>query len=319
MEQGQVTILAVDDEPQNLEIIEANLEEDGYRLVTAGDGEAAWALLQANPDRFDAVLLDRMMPKMDGMAVLARMKAEPALRPIPVIMQTAAAGSAQMREGLNAGAYYYLAKPYEKDTLRAIVRAALRDYAQHCALRAEAKAVSCAVRLLEAGRFRFRTPEEANSLATLVAGMFPDPEKVAVGICELLLNAVEHGNLSLTYQDKSRLLAADRWEEEVARRLAMPPYAVRYATVELDREPGEIRLVVKDQGDGFDWRPYLEFSSDRAFDAHGRGIAIARGECFHRLEYRGNGNEVAAIVELPAISASDSLSSSNPPVEPQNP
>lgn len=312
MEQGNATLLVVDDDSVNLEIIEEDLQDDGYHIVTASDGEQAWALLQEDPNRFDAVLLDRMMPRMDGLAVLACMKDNPVLTLIPVIMQTAAAGTVQMQVGLNAGAYYYLSKPFDKETLRAIVRAAIRDYTQYCATRTEAKTISGAVKLLNAGRFSFRTPKEARSLAALLSGTFPDPEKVGVGIFELLLNAVEHGNLGLTYKDKSRLLATDSWEEELARRLALPQYAACYATVEFDRGPGTIRVVVKDQGEGFDWRPYLEFSPERAYDTHGRGIAIARQGCFDRLEYLGNGNEVAAIVELPAISAADSISRSNP-------
>lgn len=305
MQHVNATLLAVDDNPVNQEIIEENLQDDGYRIVTASDGEQAWALLQEDPNRFDAVLLDRMMPNLDGMAVLERMKATPVLAPIPVIMQTAAAGIQQVQEGIDAGAYYYLTKPFEKEVLRRIVRAAVRDYGLYRAVRAETKAISCAARLLDTGRFRCRTPEDATNLAALLAGTFSDPEKVGVGICELLLNAVEHGNLGITYRDKSRLLATDSWEEEIARRLAMPPYAARYATVEFDRAPGTIRMVIKDQGEGFDWRPYLDFTPERAFDAHGRGIATAKQMCFTRLEYRGSGNEVAIIEESRENSATD--------------
>ena len=61
------TILIVDDEPLNLEIIEAHLETDDYHLIKAGDGEQAWSLLQANPEKFDVIILDRMMPR-DGAA-----------------------------------------------------------------------------------------------------------------------------------------------------------------------------------------------------------------------------------------------------------
>ncbi|MEQ1626652.1 MAG: response regulator, partial [Nitrospira sp.] len=71
MTQRATTILAVDDDPVNLEIIQESLADLDYRIVTAADGEQAWALLQEDPDRFDAVLLDRMMPKMNGMALLA--------------------------------------------------------------------------------------------------------------------------------------------------------------------------------------------------------------------------------------------------------
>ena len=80
MEQRTTTILAVDDDAVNLEIIQESLAEAEYQIVTASDGEQAWALLQEDPDRFDAVLLDRMMPKMNGMALLALMQADPAIK-----------------------------------------------------------------------------------------------------------------------------------------------------------------------------------------------------------------------------------------------
>lgn len=161
-----------------------------------------------------------------------------------------------------------------------------------------AKSVARSLRLLNGGRFIFRTLEEARALASIVAGVFPDPKRVEVGISELLLNAVEHGNLEISYEDKSRLLASGNLEHEVARRIAIPPYAERYAVAEIRRTSEEIQLLIRDQGPGFDWRPFLEFSQDRACDAHGRGIATARLMCFSRLEYRGNGNEVLAAVRL---------------------
>lgn len=70
-------ILAVDDEPFNLEIIEEYLEVDGYEIHTAEDGLEAWSILEQGANRYDAILLDRMMPQMDGMAVLARIKGHP--------------------------------------------------------------------------------------------------------------------------------------------------------------------------------------------------------------------------------------------------
>jgi anti-sigma regulatory factor (Ser/Thr protein kinase) len=161
-----------------------------------------------------------------------------------------------------------------------------------------AKSIARSLRLLNGARFVFRTLEEARALASMVASVFPDPKRVEVGISELMLNAVEHGNLEISYEEKSRLLASGSLEHEVARRIAILPYAERYAVAEIRRTTEEIQLVIHDQGPGFDWRPYLEFSQDRACDAHGRGIATARLMCFSRLEYRGNGNEVLATVRL---------------------
>lgn len=184
-----------------------------------------------------------------------------------------------------------------------VALASIADEAAQLATRSAglAQSLTQSIRLLNRGQFTFRTLQEARSLASVVAGLFPDPKRVEVGICELLLNAVEHGNLGITYEEKSELLARGGLEEEVTRRLTLPLYAERLATLDVQRLEGGIRLVVTDQGKGFDWRPYLEFSAERAADAHGRGIATARLLCFTKLEYRGNGNEVVAELDVAAV------------------
>ena len=162
-------------------------------------GGQAWESLQRDPDRFHAVLLDRMMPGMDGMEVLQKMKQHPILSQIPVIMQTAATTPQQTLEGLQAGAYYYLAKPFDQGTLLAIVDAAIRDRSSYLEVRGDLTRTTATMRLLNSATFTFRTPDEAKSLAMLLAHAYPDPHRVVTGILELTLNAVEHGNLNIGY------------------------------------------------------------------------------------------------------------------------
>ena len=162
-------------------------------------GGQAWESLQRDPDRFHAVLLDRMMPGMDGMEVLQNMKQHPILSQIPVIMQTAATTPQQTLEGLQAGAYYYLAKPFDQGTLLAIVDAAIRDRTSYLEVRGDLTRTTATMRLLNSATFTFRTPDEAKSLAMLLAHAYPDPHRVVTGILELTLNAVEHGNLNIGY------------------------------------------------------------------------------------------------------------------------
>ncbi len=119
-------ILAVDDEEFNLDIIKRHLVKAGYEAILAGDGLTALEKLEENPDT-GAIVLDRMMPGMDGMEFLSRIKTNAQYQDIPVIMQTAAAGSEQVLQGIQAGVYYYLTKPYDDVLLLAILEAALRD------------------------------------------------------------------------------------------------------------------------------------------------------------------------------------------------
>ena len=297
----QPQLLLVDDSPLNLKILLEFLPECDYRCTTAQDGQQAWDMLTAEPDRFHAVLLDRVMPGMDGMEVLRRMKQHDALNQIPVIMQTAASTHQQTLEGLQAGAYYYLAKPFDQATLQAIVDAAVRDHISYLEVRQDLRRTTTTMRLLESGTFRFKTPEEAKNLAMLLAHAYPDAERVVTGILELTLNAIEHGNLNIGYKEKSRLIEEDKLEEEIAHRLSSPPYSSRVATAKFSRHADRLSLQVTDQGNGFEWQKYLDFDPERAFDTHGRGIAMANKISFDTIEYRGTGNHVVTVLRLEEV------------------
>jgi CheY-like chemotaxis protein len=289
-------ILAVDDEPMNLKIIRATLSSSGYQLDLAENGEIAWQRLQDPKVEYDLVVLDRMMPILDGMALLKRMKQEARYRHIPVIMQTAAAAPEQVAEGLAAGAHYYLTKPYEPDALRVIVEAALESYAHIAALEKSAQDCTLIRPLMLHAEFRFQTPIQIKALVAQLTNLCPIPATTTLGLSELLFNAVEHGNLGLSYEEKTRLKWEDGWEQEVERRLALPENASKFASIRLDVGASEVVFTVQDTGAGFDWNAYLEFSPDRAFDPNGRGIAMARSLSFSNLEYQGNGNTVVARV-----------------------
>jgi anti-sigma regulatory factor (Ser/Thr protein kinase) len=154
------------------------------------------------------------------------------------------------------------------------------------------------MRHLVRGEFSFRTQAEARDLAALIAHAAPDPTRVVLGLTELILNAIEHGNLEISYEEKSRLIAADALSSEVERRLADTAYRAREARLLLARSKDAVEFVVQDEGAGFNWHPYLEMSPDRAFDTHGRGIAMSRLLSFDHIEYRGSGNQVVCRVQL---------------------
>jgi CheY-like chemotaxis protein len=288
-------ILAVDDEEFNLDIIRRHLLRAGFEAILAGDGFAALQKLEEHPD-IGAIVLDRMMPGMDGMEFLSRIKNNAKYRDIPVIMQTAAAGSEQVLQGIQAGVYYYLTKPYDDVLLVAILEAALKDARTKKEMREEVGRQRRMLGLMEEAIFRFRTLEDAKTLAFYIANCFPDPEKVVFGLNELLINAVEHGNLGITYSEKTKLVLGGTWMEEVERRLEAPEYINKHARLSFKAGEDAIAVRIKDEGEGFDWTKYVELSPDRATDPHGRGIAATRLMSFDSMEYLGIGNEVVCKV-----------------------
>lgn len=103
----------------------------------------------------------------------------------------------------------------------------------------------------------------------------------------------------ITYAEKAALKWDGGWENEIRRRLQRPEYRDRRAVITLERYPGHLVFRIVDQGAGFAWANYLDFDPERAFDANGRGIAMARATSFSHLEYAGRGNTVSAWVDLP--------------------
>jgi CheY-like chemotaxis protein len=251
-------------------------------------------ILTAGQYEFSAVLLDRMMPGINGIDVVKRMKLEPDLANLPIIMQTAMASKDSMIEGLEAGAHYYLAKPYDRETLATIVKAAVSDFIRQSELHARIRATENTLTMMESGQFKYRTVDEGKALATMLANASDDPDKVVVGLTELMINAVEHGNLEITYDDKSSLNEDGLWLSEIERRLELPQYRQRTVSVDFIRNDDEFIYKITDQGEGFDWEKYIEISPDRAFDTHGRGIAMAKMISFSNVEFLGKGNEIRA-------------------------
>lgn len=293
-------ILIADDEPFNVDILLEYLEDSGYEIETVQDGLSAWGLLQANSGQYDVVLLDRMMPGLDGMQVLERMKQDTAMQSVPVILQTALAAKEEILEGLQAGAYYYLTKPFDEDMLLSVLSTAVEDRKRYLRALEGSDVASRTFGLMHEAAFSFRTLHSARDIATMLANAFPEPKRVVIGLTELLVNAVEHGNLGITYEEKSELREQGTWEEEVERRLANPAYLNRQVEVRYFRSDDEIRVTIADEGQGFDWKEYVDMSPERAFDTHGRGIAMSRMISFDSIEYHGNGNKVEVCVSIGA-------------------
>ncbi len=119
-----MAILLVDDDPSCMEIMCEALSEEGYTLVKAENGLQALAHLGERKD-IELILLDRMMPMMDGMSLIGEIEKSQKFKDIPIIMQTAAGAEHQVIEGASAGVYYYLVKPYDYKHLLAVVRSAI--------------------------------------------------------------------------------------------------------------------------------------------------------------------------------------------------
>ena len=117
------TVLVVDDEQDILDIVRFRLEHDGYRVITASDGQTGLMLAQA--ERPDLCILDVMMPKLSGLEVLGHLRADPGTADMRVILLTARGQDADVDRGFEVGAHDYITKPFSPKELRRRVHAQL--------------------------------------------------------------------------------------------------------------------------------------------------------------------------------------------------
>ncbi|KAF0203165.1 MAG: response regulator [Gallionellaceae bacterium] len=293
-------LLIVDDDEFYRSVTQEVLEQSGYTVESAEDGLSAWERINQTPSKFNLILLDKQMPRLDGIELLKRIKSDERFKELPVIMLTADNSQENIIEGLAEGAFYYLTKPSTEVVLKLVIKNALSDFLQKRELRILLGLQANHFNLLRRAEFCIQTLQDAQNLALLLAEVSMNPNRTVSGYSELLINAIEHGNLGISYTEKSQLLREDRWANEIETRLKHPTYAARVVNVTLEKTTTASIVTITDQGDGFNWPAYLEFSPERVFDLHGRGIAMSKATSFDKLEYLGKGNSVVTTVRLPS-------------------
>lgn len=119
------TILVVDDDPDIRMVLRTNLEEEGFSVIEADGGQAAIEGVEASAP--DLVILDVMMPEVDGYDVLAKLRSQPEYESLPVVLLTARRQESDVWEGWSSGADYYMTKPFKMNELVRFVRYVFGD------------------------------------------------------------------------------------------------------------------------------------------------------------------------------------------------
>ncbi|WP_428674749.1 response regulator [Roseibium sp.] len=287
-------VLLVEDDRVAATVLESELERLGYVVELAENGAEAYTLIRENPARADVIITDRMMPVMDGLALTRRIKADPDTADLPVILLTGATETGDISAGLEAGAFYYITKPAQRDLVRSVLISAVRESARRKAVKNRLDNHQIAFENIDVLKMSLRRPDEVEPVASLLASIHRHPEKIIQGIFELLQNAVEHGVLRFGFNEKARLLAEGTWDKALRDRASLPEYASGRVEATMLRRTNGLVLTVEDNGPGFNWRPYLAADPSRALGQSGRGIVRARAFVFDKLVYSETGNKVTA-------------------------
>ncbi|MBI1327315.1 MAG: response regulator [Alphaproteobacteria bacterium] len=289
-------ILAVEDNRLELAFMEEQIKTLGHNTLKASNGQEALDLLKSKGNHIDVILMDRLMPVMDGLTAVKLLKKNPAWAHIPVIMVTGADSVEDIKEGLDAGVFYYLTKPVDENVFRSVLSAAVRDARYNNVLNEELTKHHSSFNMIQTCKFSFSTLAQAESLALFVSNCFPVPARVLPGIAELFVNALEHGNLGIGYETKAVLMDRGTWQQEIERRSEMPENKTKTVDVVITRKDDGVALIITDMGQGFDWKRYMIVDPARSTEAHGRGIAQANAMSFDKLTYNDAGNQAVAFV-----------------------
>ena len=296
----------MDSESQKIIIVLGNIEKlnpinellpKNYLLENINSYENLYFKIIGDPEKYKAIIIART--DQGNLEILYKISTCSRTKTIPIIIyQNKYLSSTQIESYTRAGVRYCLPYTTNHKAISNIILAAVRDRERY--LIAENNIIpEHASNVMLNGEFKFQTLWEAQIVANFIAEACPNPRLAVVGISEMFINAIEHGNLDISYTDKTRLNSSGEiWLDEVERRLNLPENKNKYVIVKFNRENSHININIKDEGNGFNWQQYQQLDASRVYDNHGRGIVMARNLAFEKLEFIGNGNEVNCMISL---------------------
>jgi CheY-like chemotaxis protein len=288
-------VLVVEDDDASRELMVDSLESRACSVCAAADGNAGLALFEHEAP--ELVISDIRMPGIDGLELLARIRSQS--RDAIVVLATAYGCEEYALAALRLGANNYLAKPVRHKELFGLVDKYRSVIESRTVQRAMIGLISRRALTMFLDNDLSMVPRVADHLMSETADALPERDRLGVhlGLVELLTNAIEHGNLGVSYDEKSEALEAghDRYVELLERRRTEAARSRRRVRVDFRmRQSAACEWTIADEGEGFDCRSVPD-PDDPALGIplHGRGILLSRFQ-FDRLDYLGRGNVVRA-------------------------
>ena len=300
MHDEAIKILLVDDEQLVREELGGLLRDQGYAVLTGADGEEGLALFR--DEQPDLVISDVRMPRRDGLSLAETIRAEAPHVPVTVI--TGHGTEAMAIEALRTGVTDFIKKPVRLDALAsalARMKAARQLATPHQPVGLPSSVVAVDV------RWRYDLDNRVDAIPLFVDHLLRrctdgiesrTHMELSLALRELLINAVEHGNLGVTFAEKTRALEDGTLEELLAERQAAPNHAHKRVRVTTTVEPTRLTVTIEDEGDGFDWAAFAgPMDPLQQLASHGRGILLARMSV-DELTYNAAGNRATIAKDI---------------------
>ena len=295
MDRGlQMKVLIVEDDPGVGLLLDTLVRDSGHEPLRATDGEEGFRVFRAESP--DLVLSDISMPRHDGLHLLEQVRS---VDSEAVFVVMTGIGSEQLAtRALELRANNYLRKPVELKVLRGLLdKYARLQERRRISEEVKRLAVEKEIRIELPNRLEL-IPEVVSLLLSEVAHLFRREEllDLQLGLYELIVNAVEHGNLGIGFEEKRSLLAVSpqEWTSSIERRAKEERYRTRKVRVGFRQEDGRCEWVIEDMGEGFDPEAVPACFGEGIEELSGRGIFLAQLQ-FDELEFLDKGNRVRAV------------------------
>ncbi|MBF0549864.1 MAG: response regulator [Deltaproteobacteria bacterium] len=292
---NEMKILVVDDDPAILKLITKVLNKWGFPVTTASDGLQALELFRR--ESYPIVLTDVMMPQLNGIELLKEIRK---IDPLTFVITMTAHGNENLAiTALREGAANYIKKPFALDHIKDVVTRIARTIKQQLRTSPDRSAVVQEWMVLEIKNDLdkiFGVVNQALSCASNIVKV-EELSGLSIGLYEIILNAMEHGNLEINFDEKTRLIETNTYLGAMIERKCYAAFSSRTVKVISHINKTRIKVIVRDNGPGFDWRSKigeLEEMDPMELLNHGRGILLARIN-FDEIRYNEAGNVVTLI------------------------
>jgi DNA-binding response OmpR family regulator len=286
---GKPRVLIADDQEALRELLSRLLTREGFEPIEAADGVQAVELFRTQAPL--VVVSDIMMPRMDGLALLTELKRID--RSAVVILMTGQGNEEILLRALRGGATNFFRKPFN-------VRELMDEIRRVVDFRMEAARSTLFSPFLVSEKKTFVIPRAdspyfpiVNQVTLQLPCILPEEDilNLKIGIEEMIVNAVEHGNLGITFEEKNKAISEGTLANLLAQRGKESDAHGRQVFVTASLTPEAFEVVVRDEGRGFDWRRLPIVAPENLMSFNGRGIFLTK-IYFDEVRYNEKGTEV---------------------------